>query len=106
VRLVLDECVNPRVGRLLEADHTVFTVLGLGWGGLPDNILVERLRGQCDVFLTIDQGFEHQHNLSLLGFGIVVVHVPRNRLARYEAIREKMSFAVSSVKPGEVIHVA
>jgi hypothetical protein len=105
VRVVLDECVNPRVERLLETDRTVFTVLGLGWGGLPDNILVERLRGRCEVFVTIDQGFEHEHNLSLLGFGVVIVHVPRNRLAHYEAIRDEISQAVSSVKPGEVIHV-
>jgi hypothetical protein len=81
VRIVLDECVNPRVERLLQTDHAVFTVLGLGWGGLPDNILVERLQGKFDVFLTIDQGFEHEHNLSSLGFGIVIVHPfpPRGR---------------------------
>jgi hypothetical protein len=59
----------------------------------------------CEVFLTIDQGFEHQHNLSSLGFGIVIVHVSRNRLAYYEAIREKISQALSSIRPGEVIHV-
>ena len=105
MRIVLDECVNPRVERLLETDHAVSTVLKLGGGGLSDNILAELLRGRCDVFFTIDQGFEYQHNLSLLGFGIVIVHVSRNRLAHYEAIREKISQAVSSVKPGEVIHV-
>jgi hypothetical protein len=105
VRIVLDECVNPRVQRLLESDFTVSTVLGLGWGGLPDNLLVDRLGGRCEVFLTIDQGFEHQHNLSSLGFGIVTVHVPRNRFAHYEAIREQIRQAVLSVRPGEVIHV-
>jgi len=78
----------------------------LGWGGVPDNLLVEHLQGQCEVFLTIDQGFEHQHNLSLLGFGIVIVHVPRNRLAHYVAVQKQISQAVLSVKPGEVIHVS
>ncbi len=106
MRIVLDECVNPRVKRLLETDHAVFTVLELGWRGLPDNILVEHLQGRCEVFLTIDRGFEHQHSLSLLGFGIVIVHVTRNRLAHYEAIREKISQAVSSVRRGEVVHVS
>jgi hypothetical protein len=105
VRIVLDECVNPRVERLLKADHSVLSVLGLGWGGLPDNILIDRLRGQCEVFLTIDQGFEHEHNLSLLGFGIVIVHVPRNRLGHYAAIRDEIIHAVSTVRPGEVVHV-
>lgn len=106
MQIVLDECVNPRVGRLLNTDHSVSTVLELGWGGIPDNLLVERLQGKCDVFLTIDCGFEHEHNLSLLEFGIVIVHVPRNRFAHFQAIRGKISQAVSSVRPGEVIHVS
>jgi len=77
----------------------------MGWGGVPDHVLMERLRGHCEAFLTTDQGFEHEHNLSLLGFGIVIVHVSRNRLAHYEAIRDQITQAVSSVKPGEVMHV-
>ena len=93
MQIVLDECVNPRVKRLLETDQAVLTVLELGWGGLPDHILLERLQGRCDVFLTIDRGFEHQHNLALLRFGIVIVQVSRNRLAHYEAIEEKISQA-------------
>ena len=89
MRIVLDECVNPRIQRLLGTEHAVFTVLGMGWGGLPDNILVEHLRGRCEVFLTIDQEFEHQHNLSALEFGIVIVRVAKNRLSHYEIIKEK-----------------
>jgi hypothetical protein len=105
VRVVLDECVNPRVKRLLETEHAVFTVLELGWGGFPDHILVEHLQGRCEVFLTNDHGFEHEQNLSLLGYGIVIVQVARNRLAYYEAIREEIIQALLSIKPGEVIHV-
>jgi hypothetical protein len=30
--------------------------------------------------VTIDQGFEHEHNLKKLSFGIVIVHVARNRM--------------------------
>jgi hypothetical protein len=30
--------------------------------------------------VTIDKGFEHEHNLKKLSFGIVIVHVPRNRM--------------------------
>ena len=105
MRIVLDECVNPRVEHLLKSEHSVFSVLGLGWGGLPDNILIDRLQGRCEVFLTIDQGFEHEHNLSSLEFGIVIVHVPRNRLAHYVAIREEIYRAVSRIRPAEVIHV-
>jgi len=102
---VLDECVNPRVKRLLETHHAVLPVLEMGWGGFPDHILMERLQGRCEVFVTTDQGFEHEHNISSLNFGIVIVHVARNRLAHYEAIRERITEVLSSLSPGEVVHV-
>jgi hypothetical protein len=102
----MDECVNPRVRRLLKEEHTVLTALELGWGGLPDHVLVERLQGRCEVLVTIDQGFEHEHKLSSLRFGIVIVRVARNRIAHYEALREKITHAVTSVKPGEAVHVS
>ena len=105
MRIVLDECVNPRVELLLKDNHAVSTVLGLGWGGLPDNILVQHLQGRCDVFLTIDRGFEHEHNLSSLGFGIVIVHVTRNRFAYYQSLQGKIRQAVAAVRLGDVIHV-
>jgi hypothetical protein len=66
---------------------------------------VERLQGRCEAFLTIDRGFAHEHNLSLLRFGIVIVQVARNRLAHHEAIREEISQALSSVRPGKVVRV-
>jgi hypothetical protein len=105
VRIVLDECLNPRVRHLLETEHTLVTVLELGWGGLPDHTLLRRLHGRCEVFLTIDRGFEHQHDLLTLPFGIVIVHVPKNRFAHYEVIREWIRDAVASAKPGQVVHV-
>jgi hypothetical protein len=73
----------------------------MGWGWLRDRTLVERLRGHCEAFLTIDQGFEYEHNLSSLNFGIVIVHVVRNRITSYKALQERMRQAVSSVRPGK-----
>lgn len=104
MRIILDECVNPRVRRLLESEHLVFTVLELGWGGLPDHLLLQQVQGHCEVFVTIDRGFEHEHRLSSLRFGIVIVHVQHNRMACYEALRDKIIQAVSSVGPGKVLH--
>lgn len=105
MRILLDECVNPRVKQLLEPYYTVLTVVECGWGGLPDNVLLKHLQGSCDVFLTIDQGFEHEHNLALLDFGIVIAHVPKNRTLYYKAISDEIYQAVSRVGLGEVVHV-
>ena len=41
---------------------------------------------EFDVFLTIDRNLEYQQNLQRFRFGIVVVHVPDNRMDSYEPI--------------------
>ena len=35
MRVLLDECVNPRV-KAAFADHEVQTVKGMGWGGITN----------------------------------------------------------------------
>jgi hypothetical protein len=56
-------------------------------------VVVERLG--CDVFITADRGFEDEHELKSLSFGIVIVHVTRNKLMQ----------AVGAIRAGHVVHV-
>ena len=58
-----------------------------------------------DVFVTADKGFEYEHNLRDLAMGIVIVHVPRNRMEYYRPLFPALVDAVERVKAGEVIHV-
>ena len=47
---------------------------------------------ECEVLITADRGFEHEHNLKSLSFGIVIIHVPeQNRF---------LSTALPAVAPG------
>jgi hypothetical protein len=80
MRVVIDACVDPR---LVEAfpDHHVRTIFDLGWQHLKDHALVRQL--ECDVFITADRGFEYEHDLKSLSFGIVIVHVALNKIAFY-----------------------
>jgi hypothetical protein len=78
MRVYLDACIDPRVAELLT-EYEVRTAFQLGWHRLKDHILLPLVQDQFDVFVTIDQGFEHEHNLRKLHFGIVIVHVPKNR---------------------------
>ena len=39
MRVLLDECVNPRV-KAAFADHEVQTVKGMGWGGITNGKLM------------------------------------------------------------------
>jgi predicted nuclease of predicted toxin-antitoxin system len=104
VRILLDECINPRV-RQAFAGHEVQTLTEVGWRAVPDAELVTRAQGLTDVLVTLDRGFEFEHNLSRLTFGIVIVQVARNRLEDYRALFSALASAAETVLAGEVIHV-
>ncbi len=104
MRILLDECVNPRV-RQAFPNHEVLTVAEAQWRTLPDAKLISHAQGQFEVFVTIDKGFEFEVNLKKLSFGIVVVHVKRNRIEYYRPIFSILVDAAERVKPGEVVHV-
>ena len=55
--------------------------------------------------MTADRGFEHQHNLRLLRFGIVIVHVTRNKIDFYRPSFPELVQAVETIRPGDVVHV-
>jgi hypothetical protein len=76
MRVVIDAPIDPR---LVEAftGYDVQTLFDLGWQHLKDHVLVKQL--ECDVFVTADRGFEHEHSLRSLSFGMVVVHVRETR---------------------------
>jgi len=81
------------------------TVAEADWLALPDRELLVLADGKFDVFITIDNGFAHQHNLKELTFGIVVVHVTRNSLLCYEPIFNEILLAAETVRAGEVAHI-
>jgi hypothetical protein len=102
MRVVIDASIDPR---LVEAfpDHQVQTLFDLGWQHLKDHVLVKQL--ECDVFITADRGFEHEHNLKVLSFGIVIVHVARNKITFYRPLFPQLLQAVATIKTGDVVHV-
>ncbi len=104
MRVLLDECVNRRIREAFSA-HTVTTVDEVSWRALPDHKLVAAAQGLFDVLVTIDRGFEFEHNLKKLTFGIVIVHVARNRVSYYRPLYPAILATVERVQPGEVIHV-
>ena len=104
MRILLDECVNPRVKRAFTG-HDVRTVAEVGWRTIEDRPLLELVQGNFDVFVTIDRSLEYQQNLRKLDFGIVIVHVPKNRIACYEPIFGQILAAAEDARPGRVLHV-
>lgn len=52
-----------------------------------------------------NRGFEHEHDLKALSFGIVIVHVTRNKITFYRPLFPQLLQAVATIRAGEVVHV-
>jgi predicted nuclease of predicted toxin-antitoxin system len=104
MRVLLDECVNPRV-RAAFSDHEVSTVVDMGWRGITNGKLLALAQEAFDVFVTLDRNLEYQQNLSLLKFGIIVVRVPDNKIGSYRPLFSDLLRAAEVILPGEVIQL-
>jgi hypothetical protein len=105
MRLLLDECVPRRLGRLLEP-HEVQTVPRAGWSGLRNGELLSRAAESFDVFVTVDQGIKYQQNLVNHDICVVALAARSNDIRDLEPLVPKLIAALSDARPREVIRVA
>jgi predicted nuclease of predicted toxin-antitoxin system len=105
MRLLLDECVPKRLGRLL-APHEVQTVQQAGWSGLKNGELLAKAADSFDVFVTVDQGIRHQQNLAEVAICVVALVAASNDIRDLEPLVPKMLDALTRAKPGMSIRVA
>jgi hypothetical protein len=104
MRVLIDECVDPRAKRHFEG-HDARTVPDEGWGSLEDRQLLQLAQGRFDVLVTIDRGLPFEQNLAKLRIGIIVVEVPKNQFAHYDHLRAELLEAVLQTVPGQVLRV-
>lgn len=62
---------------------------------MNDNALVALLQDRFDVLETIDQGFEYQQNLKTLRFGLLIIHVARNKVEFCRPLFGQMQAAIA-----------
>ena len=104
MRALLDEQLPRALVRHL-AGHQVDTVAGRGWAGVKNGELLLRMQGEYDVLITMDRGIEHQHNLSSLPFGVLLVRAASNRMVHLVPLVSKILDALKLVQPGELQQV-
>lgn len=105
MRILLDECVNPRV-RMAFAGHQVKTVVEMGWRGITNGKLLALADSEFDVFVTLDQNLKYQQNVLKLRLGFLVIKVPDNKIAYYRPIFSEMCDAAEKIEAGQVVHIA
>jgi hypothetical protein len=98
-RVLIDECINPRLAghlRRVLPQCSVDTVGDLGWAGQRDHVLIPQIQGRFDIFLTIDKGFEFEHNLKKFSFGVIVLETANNQMPSYERVLEALVEMISN----------
>src|SRR5215472_9409171 len=104
MRVLLDEQLPLDLSVELRG-HMVDTVVSRGWAGIKNGELLDRMRGQYDVLVTMDRGIEFQQQIGALPFGIVVVRARSNRMQDLRPIVSSIISAIDAVKPGLVQRV-
>jgi len=108
-RVLIDECITPRLAphlRLALPHCAVETVRDLGWAGQRDHVLIPQIQGRFDIFLTIDKGFEFEHNLNKLSFGVIVLETANNQIPSYERVLDELVRLIQCVAPGQVVRIS
>ena len=104
MRILLDESLPRRlIGEL--PGHAVSTVTDSGWSGLENGDLLRVAAGQFDVFLTADQNFEYQQNLSELPLAVVVLVTLNNKLEAIRPLLPELLDRLADLKPCTLVKV-
>ena len=104
MRVLLDECVDSRLGRELTG-HEVTTVPDAGWAGTRNGEILSRAEKQFDAFLTVDRNLSFQQPLPRFGIAVVVVRAPTNRLRDLVPLLPDILAALPVAKRGKVTWV-
>jgi hypothetical protein len=101
VRLLLDECVDRRLARVISG-HEVLTVPERGWAGVKNGALLALAAGEFDVFITIDRQLPLQQDLSRFAIAVVVMRARSTRLSELQALVPQLLAILPAAKKGEV----
>lgn len=82
MRILLDECVNPKL-RLAFPGDEVKTVAEMEWRSLTNGRLMEAAAPYFDVFVTLNRNLQFQNPTGRYRLGIVVLVSRFSDLAAY-----------------------
>lgn len=85
--------------------HQVESVVRRGWSGLKNGPLLQRMRGEYDVLLTMDGNLEFQQNIAALPFGVLLVLAASNRMAHLVPLVPLILERLPTIQPGQIIRI-
>lgn len=100
MRVLLDECVDQRLGRELTG-HTVQTVSQLGWSGKTDREILQLAEQRFEALITVDRNLPHQQNLSSFRIVVLILSGKSNRLTDLAPLVPAVLNALPRAKMGQ-----
>lgn len=105
MRVLIDECLNWRLGRELTG-HYAISVQKMGWSGVKNgHLLMLATQNGFDVFLTGDRNLSFQQNPADLRIAVIVLEAEGIQLAQTLPLIPKVLAVLPTLKPGQVIKI-
>lgn len=104
MRVLLDENLPHDLIAAL-AVHAVSTVQGMGWAGVENGELLRRAAGTTDSFVTMDRRLQHQQNVAVLPYGVVLIRAKSNRVQDLLPLVPAILAAIERSQAGQVEEV-
>jgi predicted nuclease of predicted toxin-antitoxin system len=101
VKLLLDECLDWRLGRDLPG-HEVRTVQEMGWPGIKNGRLLALAQSDFRVFITGDRNLSFQQNLPEFSIAVVVLKAESIRPIHTRPLMPKVLAILPTLKPGQL----
>lgn len=106
MRIVLDECVPKRLRREFSG-HQVATVVELGYSGMRNGELLQRLAATGhQVLLTVDKNLRFQQRVARLSIGVIVMLAQSNAREDLLPLVPSVLAALGSIRDGQVIEIS
>ena len=104
MKLLLDECLPRPLGRLFP-EHKCRTVQEMGWFGKSNGALLSLAEAQFDVFLTIDQGMEYEHDLTGRNIAVLLLTARSNQIEDLAPLVPAVLVALRGMRQGSFVQV-
>ncbi|MBA3352032.1 MAG: DUF5615 family PIN-like protein [Blastocatellia bacterium] len=105
MRVLIDECLNWRLGRALTG-HFCASVQRMGWKGIKNGELLSRMEQErIDVFITGDRNLQFQQHLPTASVAVVVLVARSTRLAETMPLMAEVLTRLPTLRPGTVTFI-
>lgn len=104
MRILLDECVDRRLSKHLQA-FFVRTVPEMGWATIKNGALLKLAERDFDIFMTVDRNLAFQQTIPNFSLAVIVLVARTNRLVDLMPLVPRLCEMVPLAPKGEVTTV-